>query len=170
MTVYFTDDKIVANETVSFATIYIGVVIMPKIMRRMNIISRCAGLYRAQQLEDAGLRPVHHSYILMIYKNEGKSQDWLARQLCLSKSNVTRHITYLENEGYIERRPDENDKRQMLVYPTDKLRDIYPRVRKITDEWNAYVSDGITDKELEAFHSTLDKMLERAQELASRGK
>lgn len=141
---------------------------MPTIMRRMNIISRCAGLYRAEQLGDSELRPIHHSYILCINSHEGKSQDWIAKHLCISKSNVTRHIAYLEKEGYIERKPDDNDKRQMLVYPTQKLRDIYPKIRDITTEWNELVSADLTEEELDRFHEIVKKMLDKSLELVKR--
>lgn len=141
---------------------------MPAIMRRLTVISRSAGLYRTQQLKNSELRPVHHSYVLVITKHEGMSQDWLSKKLCISKSNVTRHIAFLEKNGYVERKADEKDKRQTLVYPTQKMLDIYPEIRRITDEWNTLVSDTLTDEEIEAFHTIVKKMIDRSLEIIER--
>ena len=50
----------------------------------------------------------------------GISQEKLAKMIYINKSNVTRNLAVLEKNGYIERRPAENDKRVMLVFPTQK--------------------------------------------------
>ena len=141
---------------------------MPTIMRRMNIVARCAAMYRVQQLQDGELRPIHHDYIRSICKYPGKSQQWLCRRLIISKSNVARHIAFLERNGYIERKPSEEDKREMLVYPTQKALDICPEVDRITDEWNALVSEDLTDEEIEIFHTIIKKMLDKSLTIINR--
>ena len=141
---------------------------MSAIMRNMNIIARCAAIYRTQQIELDGLMGVHHSYILVIVNHPGMSQDRLAKHLCLNKSNVTRHLAGLEKLGYVERRASEADKREMLVYPTQKMLDIYPEVLRVTREWNALISEGFTEEELEGFERLIEKMLGRSLELIGR--
>ena len=47
---------------------------MPTIMRQINIISRCAGLYRTDKLRGAELGACHHSYVLAICRTPGISQ------------------------------------------------------------------------------------------------
>ena len=141
---------------------------MSAIMRSMNIIARCAAIYRTQQIELDGLMGVHHSYILVIVNHPGLSQDRLAKHLCLNKSNVTRHLAGLEKLGYVERRASEADKREMLVYPTQKMLDIYPEVLRVTREWNALVSEGFTEEELECFGRLIEKMLDRSLDLIGR--
>ena len=141
---------------------------MSAIMRNMNIIARCAAIYRTQQIELDGLMGVHHSYILVIVNHPGMSQDRLAKHLCLNKSNVTRHLAGLEKLGYVERRASEADKREMLVYPTQKMLDIYPEVLRVTREWNELISEGFTEEELEGFERLIEKMLGRSLELIGR--
>lgn len=135
---------------------------MAAIMRKMNIISRCESIYRTQQLEEE-MPGIFHSYVLVICRKPGMSQDKLARHLCLNKSNVTRHLAKLEQKGYIERRVSEEDKRELLVYPTERMLDLQPEVVRITKEWNALVSEDVTEEELEVFHRVLDKMLEKSK-------
>lgn len=141
---------------------------MPAIMRSMNVIARCAAIYRTQQIDLDGLTGVHHSYILTIVNHPGMSQDRLAKHLCLNKSNVTRHLACLERQGYVERRPCETDKRETLVYPTEKMQEIYPEILRVTREWNALVSEGFTEEELECFGRLIEKMLDRSLDLIGR--
>lgn len=156
--------KIVANETVLFATIFKGCEFMATIMRKMNIISRCEAMYRTEKSSEH-LPGIYHSYIFAICKSPGMTQDSLGKHLCKNKSNVTRHLSFLETNGYIERRVCEKDKREMLVYPTEKMLDILPEVRSITMEWNKKLAEGIPENELEIFHKILDKMLIKSKEI-----
>ena len=137
---------------------------MATIMRKMNIISRCEANYRTEK-STVGLAGVYHSYVLAICKNPGLPQEKLVQYLCINKSNVTRHLAHLELEGYVERRTSESDKRETLVFPTQKMLDILPEVKDITIDWNSRLAEGIAEDELKRFHEILDKMLNKAIEL-----
>ncbi len=132
-------------------------------MRKINVISRCEGIYRQDKLKESGLGPCHHSYILAISYHPGMTQEQLAKHICINKSGVTRHLAYLEENGYVERRSAENDKRSILVYPTQKMLDILPEVKGIVMQWNSYLTEGIAPDELECFKKVLDRIAERAQ-------
>lgn len=141
---------------------------MPKFMKNINIIGRCAGMFRSDKLKDTGLGACHHSYILAICRNPGISQDELAREICINKSNVTRHLASLEESGYVERKPSEQDKRVTLVFPTEKALDILPTVRSVIREWNEYLTEGMDEEELERFAQTLSRIAQRAKEYSER--
>ena len=136
---------------------------MKSLMRHINIIARCAGMYRADRLGDSELGAVHQSYVLAICKNPGLSQDELARHICINKSNVTRTITYLEEHGYVTRVQSESDKRITLVYPTQKMQNVLPQVRAVTDECNEYMTGGFTEEELKQFKKLLERVSARAK-------
>lgn len=136
---------------------------MSTLMRRINIVSRCEGIYRTDKLKETGLCGCHHSYILAICHHPGMTQDQLAKHLCVNKSSVTRSLSHLSENGYVERRPDEHDKRAVCVYPTEKALAVFPEVRRITADWNAYLAEGISPEELALFNQILDKIASRAQ-------
>ena len=142
---------------------------MATIMRRMNIISRAEGIYRTDRLQEEELAACHHSYILVLGRRPGISQEELAREICVNKSNVTRNLAYLESKGYVERRPSTQDRRVMLVYPTEKMQAVLPKVRQIVLDWNDYLSAGFSGEELAVFASVLDRMVERARAYRERG-
>ena len=113
---------------------------MPTLMRQINIISRCAGIYRTDRLRGTDLGACHHSYVLTICHHPGISQEELSSHIYINKSNVTRHLAYLEEHGYVKRTQSETDKRVMHVYPTQKMLDVLPNIKQIIGEWNAYLT------------------------------
>ena len=139
---------------------------MPTIMRQINIISRCAGLYRTDKLRGAELGACHHSYVLAICRTPGISQEELSRHICINKSGVTRHLSYLEEHGYVVRRQSETDRRVTLVYPTEKMQEMLPRVKEIVNEWNTYLTADLNEEELSMFRSVLDHIAQRAKKYA----
>ena len=141
---------------------------MAMFMRKLNIIARCAGMYRTQN-SSVQLPGIYHSYVFAICKNPGMSQDKIAKHLCMTKSSVTRHLAYLEQNGYIERKPSEADKREMLVYPTGKMTGIPAEVVQIAKKWTALLSEGIEKEEMATFLNVLDKIQIRATEITESG-
>ena len=132
----------------------------------MNVISRCAAAYKTEHGTVEDIAECHHVFFFRICADPGLSQDALVKHTRLNKSTVTRSLAYLEERGYIRREQDEEDKRSLLVYPTDKMLAALPEVRKLAREWNAALTEGIDDEELRIFESVLDKMERRAIEIA----
>ncbi len=160
--------KIVAFATVAFATKQKGEMKMPSLMRKINIISRSEGLYRADKLKSDDLCSCHHSYVLAICHNPGMSQEKLAKHICINKSGVTRQLSYLEEKGYVERRADKNDKRVICVYPTEKMLGVLPKVEEIVREWNEFIAEGLSENEIEVFSKVLEKIADKAQNYAAK--
>ena len=139
---------------------------MPSLTRYINIVSRCAAIWRADKLEGTELGDQHHSYILVVCRHPGISQDAIARRLFLNKSNVTRSLAYLEEHGFVTRERDREDRRQTLVYPTEKAFEVLPRVREIIKGWNSYITEDFTEEELEMYLAMTRRIAERAAEYA----
>ena len=93
---------------------------MHPFMRQINIISRCATMYRDRALRDTGLAGCHTPYILALYRIPGCTQEELARDLNVNKSSVARQLAVLEERGFIRREPSPEDRRSLLVFPTEK--------------------------------------------------
>ena len=135
---------------------------MPSLMRQINIISRCGMLWRGDKLKDTGLRPVHATYILVLCHTPGLSQEQLARRIYINKSNVTRHLTALERDGFIERRQSEADRRVSLVYPTDRAYETLPAIKQTMREWNTYLTEGLSKEEIDTMQTLIGRICDRA--------
>ncbi|MBE6899772.1 MAG: MarR family transcriptional regulator [Ruminococcaceae bacterium] len=137
---------------------------MPKFMKSLNIISRCQFAYRSKNSEGE-LSPLHHSLVLAICREPGRSQDELAKDICIDKSGVARALASLEEKGFVERKTDPENKRKTLVFPTEKLLEKISSVRKITADWNKLVSEGISEEEFAVFQSVLFRIEKNARKI-----
>ena len=142
---------------------------MPLFMKMMNNISRSQAVYRHSKISATDLHPAHYAFVLGICRHPGRSQEELARELCLNKSTVARALTLLEERGYVKRESLPNDKRQFAVHPTDKMLAILPEIRRASGEWTALLSEDIPEEELEIFNSVLERMERKAREIVGGG-
>ena len=141
---------------------------MSKFMKMLNNISRSQAIYRHSKISAKDLQSGHYSFVLAICREEGRSQDELARELCINKSTVARNLNYLEENGYIERIPLKSDRRQFSVYPTKKMLSVLPEIKEASAEWMTLLSEGIPKNELDIFDSVLNRMQEKAREITGR--
>ena len=141
---------------------------MPKFMKMLNNISRSQAVYRNNKISATDMQTGHYAFVLVICREPGRSQEEIARELCLNKSTVARNLNCLEENGYITRNPLPNDKRQFAVYPTDKMLSVLPEIKRASIEWINLLSEGIPQDELDTFDSVLSRMEARAREIIQR--
>lgn len=138
---------------------------MSKFMKMLNNISRSQAIYRHSRISADDLQSGHYAFALAICRVPGRSQEELARELCINKSTVARNLNYLEEKGYITRNPLPKDKRQFSVYPTEKMLAVLPEIRQASVEWMTLLSEGISEDELEIFDSVLNRMQTKARQI-----
>ena len=103
---------------------------------------------------------------MVVCRRPGISQDAISRRLFINKSNVTRSLAYLEGHGFVTRERDSEDRRQTLVYPTEKALEILPKVREIIRGWNSYITEGFTEEEMEMYMAMTERIAARAADYA----
>ena len=136
---------------------------MSQIIRDITEIARCGAQYRSDNLAALGLKGCHASYLTEICTNPGLSQDRLARLICINKSNVARQVATLEEEGFIIRKPSIADKRVMELYPTEKTLELLPQISQVQTQWEACLTQDLTEEE----HALFSKILSRIKDRAS---
>ncbi len=142
---------------------------MPRFMKSLNNISRSQSTFRGSRVSREGLCVSHHAFVLTICHRPGRSQEEIAAELCLNKSTVARALSHLEEQGYIRREQSSEDKRQLSVFPTEKMLEALDDIRRVSREWNELICEGIPEEELEIFHSVLSKIEQRAKEIIEKG-
>ena len=138
---------------------------MSKFMKMLNNVSRSQAIYRRGKISANDLQSGHYAFILAISREPGRSQEELARELCINKSTVARNLNCLEERGYISRSPLSTDKRQFAVYPTEKALTVLPEIKNASTEWMELLSQGIPKEELDIFHGVLARMQDKAREI-----
>lgn len=116
-------------------------------MKQLGEVWRCANLYRTAQYAALGIGSYQDSYLLHICREPGIPQDRLAEVIYVNKSNVARQLASLEEKGFITRTPDPQDRRSLLVYPTQKATDALPAIHKVHRAWNEMVLEGFGEEE-----------------------
>ncbi|MBO7250929.1 MAG: MarR family transcriptional regulator [Clostridia bacterium] len=138
---------------------------MPRFMKMLNNISRSQAIYRHARVSAEDLQSGQYAFVLAICRAPGRSQEEIARELCINKSTVTRNLNCLEEKGYIKRELLPSDKRQFAIYPTEKMQAVLPEVRAVSRKWMDQLSEGIPEDELYIFNSVLERMETKAREI-----
>ena len=141
---------------------------MPAIMKRVNNISRCQQQFRKEHLS-CGFSPRQYSIVLLVTRSVGLTQEEISREVCLDKSNTSRTLSSLEESGYIRREVNPENRREMRIYPTEKLESVIGEVRQVSKTWNELLTEGIAPEDVDTFYSVLLKMESRAREIVSGG-
>lgn len=86
-------------------------------------------------------------YVMMVYDNPNISQDDLVVMSGQSKGNIAKSLKKLEDDGYIERKINPENRRKYMLKTTKKGDELVPKVREISKEWEIEV--GITPDDYE---------------------
>lgn len=140
---------------------------MARIMRNVGEVWRCANLYRTEEYEALGIGSYQDSYIVDICAHPGVTQEQLSKIMYVHKSNVARQVSSLEEKGFVERRPDPADRRNLLVYPTQKAVAVLDKIRAVHAQWRERLLEGFSEEERAAIGVYLERLAENAKRAAS---
>jgi len=97
-----------------------------------------------------GLSSAQWRLLVFIIKGEISAQARLAELLEIEPISVSRLIDRMEDGGWVERRPDPNDRRVRQVFPTAKARAVFDEIKTIaTDVYDAAFA-GMTGEQKDA--------------------
>lgn len=86
-------------------------------------------------------------YLMFIYDNPNCSQEDLVNMFCQSKGNIAKILKKFEDEGYIKRETNPQNRRKYMLNTTDKANELIPQFRQISKDWDRAV--GLTDEDEE---------------------
>ncbi len=136
-------------------------------MKQLGEVWRCANLYRTAQYEALGIGSYQDSYILYLCRHPGTPQEKLSEVIYVHRSNVARQLSSLEEKGFITRSPDPEDRRSLLVYPTQKALDAIPAIRAVHNRWNEKVLEGFSEEERALVADFAARLSENARRAAA---
>ncbi len=136
---------------------------MHPFMRQISITYRCAMRYREREMADTGLAGCQTPYITQLYRQPGITQEEMARALNVNKSSVARQLSSLEEKGYVRRESDPNDRRILLVYPTEKAYALHDRLYACYGAWSEYLTQDFTEAEKEQLSLMMARIAKKAE-------
>ncbi|MGO6852484.1 MarR family winged helix-turn-helix transcriptional regulator (plasmid) [Rhizobium beringeri] len=116
-------------------------------------------------LDEAGygdIRPPHAN-VFTFARPEGIQVSELTKLARVRKQTMTQAVEELERLGYVERRPDPNDRRGRLVFLTEKGQGVRPIAmaagRRVDESWAALTSP----QQMDDLRTALRRLLEQLQ-------
>ena len=113
-----------------------------------------------QNSHKAGLDISQDQWMVLgpIWKNKAISQKEIAEYCGKDKTSVTKIIDTLEKKSYVVRFPDQIDQRIKRVVLSNKGKKLMNDVMPVIEQTHNDVRIGISDKEIEALKTILNKI------------
>ncbi len=122
---------------------------MELVYKWITLANRHYYLYLNRALAPFGLNSSQYLFILNLCRDPGITQDKLPERICVNKSNVARTLAQLEKKGFIRRQVNPVDKRTAAVFPTERARELYPRIMEVIATWDDAVTSALSPREKE---------------------
>nr|WP_298786154.1 MarR family transcriptional regulator [uncultured Marinococcus sp.] len=111
-----------------------------------------------EELRMFNLTPEQNLIMMLLWEEDGRTQNDIARRLQKDKTNIARMAAQLENKQFVRRAAGTEDQRAMQLFVTDEGRQLQEKVRPAAERFNAAVTRGISTEELTALEQTLAKI------------
>jgi len=132
-----------------------------------SILYRCNSKHFDKLLSKYELGYSQLIFLTQIYENEGISMNELALEGVYDKGTITKSIQRLEQLSYVSVQNNEVDKRAKLLFTTKKAQEIMPDLYSIRQEWQSYLTEGISESQLETYNEVLSKIVDKAKEYSN---
>lgn len=126
--------------------------------RYISQIYRKGNSFITKELSQYGIGSGQIMFLIQLYKKDGISQEELSENLNIDKGTTCRAIKKLEEENFLIRERDEQDKRAYKLYLTDKSKKIKDSVYDVLNEWEDIISKNISQDEVDTLLSILKKV------------
>lgn len=120
-----------------------------------------------ERVRNLGLTAAQARLLLFLNRFPGEKQGFYADRLEVEPITLTRLVDRMEDAGWLDRRPDPNDRRANLLYLTEKSHDVVKGLRSTVEQLFEEVLDGLEMQERTNLLSLLERIgsnLVRARE------
>jgi MarR family transcriptional regulator, organic hydroperoxide resistance regulator len=112
----------------------------------------------SQALDCLNLEVAHYDVLANVFRDEGLTQQVLARRLLVAKSNVSALLAVLERRGLIQRAKHQSDARVRLVSLTPEGRRVTMRAMKSHSQIVSSMLAALTSSEADAVRQAMIKI------------
>ena len=104
------------------------------------------------------------SFVLLILDRiKGTPSTHIAPSIGMESRSLTRLLKSMEEKGLIEKKSDEEDKRQVLIHLTAKGEEKRQLAKETIKKFNKLVEQNVTTNELDIFFNVLEKVNQLAE-------
>jgi DNA-binding MarR family transcriptional regulator len=124
----------------------------------VSIIHRTHHIVIDERMKPFGLSSGQLFTLLHLARQQGITQDTLARRFHIDKATIARAVRKLEDAGYVTRTVDPANRRAVRVALTDRGERIIPEILAIDREWEEETYSGLTAAERLNLYELLRKI------------
>lgn len=128
--------------------------------RHLTVLIHEIGLLASKlfnrQIKEVGLTRSQWHLLYLLYEQDGQTQTELADHLTMAKPPLGKIVDRLEEDGWVVRKDDPQDRRAKRVFLTDKVNPLITPLEKIVDGIGDTTTRGLTETEVLAFKGFLE--------------
>lgn len=132
----------------------------------ISYLYRKSGTHISTALKDMKLSGNQSIVLVGIYRNEGINQRTLADAIAMAPGVMSRVLRDLEDAGYVEKRRDEQNRRNYLLYLTPAGTEAAEKSLLIQGSYWEYLLQDLTAEEKTILNSLLAKIERCAGQIA----
>ena len=119
-------------------------------------------LYDAKIKDIVPVSTAQWHVLIRLWQKDGLSQSELAERAEIEQSSLVRHLDNLEAQGFINRKPDEHDRRSNRVYLTDASKPLFEKVFSVVHPLRQQLMEDLNDTEYTVLISQLRRIKTKA--------
>ena len=131
---------------------------MNEILREIGMIARALDSISNIEFKELHLTKGQYLYVVRICENPGIIQEQLLDMIKVDRSTATRALQKLEMNGFIEKKEDPSNKKNKMLFATEKGETVYPFIKKENAYSDSVALKGFSDEEAEIAFSLLQRM------------
>ncbi|MEG0856258.1 MAG: MarR family transcriptional regulator [Terrisporobacter sp.] len=121
-------------------------------------LHRKGSVFINREVSKYGISSGQFMFLLDLYREDGKNQEEISDRLKIDKGTTARALKKLEEQGFISRVKDEEDKRSNKIYLCDKAKNVKEDVFGVLNDWNKKINESLSEEEGEILRSLLEKV------------
>lgn len=126
--------------------------------RYISQIYRKGNSFISKRLNELGIGSGQVMFLLELYRQDGRNQEELSDVLNIDKGTTARAIKKLEEQGFLIREKNIDDKRAYKVYLTDKSKELKNDIYAIMSSWEEVITSNLDKEESENMIILLKKI------------
>lgn len=126
-------------------------------------VHQVSGRIFAKKLKEHNIdeiNPAQGRILFVLWESDGIPIRTLSEKTLLEKSTLTSMLDRLAETGYIAREPSKEDRREILIWRTEKDKALQKLYLEVSAEMTELFYSGLSEKERDQFDATLRKVLE----------
>lgn len=131
---------------------------MKDILRDIGVIARALDSISNIEFKELNLAKGQFVYLVRICEHPGIIQEKLAEMLKIDRTTASRAVSNLVKNGFVEKIADGDNKKNKLLYATDKGQALYPLIIRENEHSNKVALNHFSETEITELASMLQRV------------